>query len=56
MCSMRSPSKETICKLLEFQKIEGAESLFKEVIAENFPNLGEIWISQGHEAYRSTNN
>ena len=37
------PSKETFFQLLAFQKKERekvAKSLFKEIMAENFPNLG----------------
>uniref|UniRef100_A0A9L0SMC2 Uncharacterized protein n=1 Tax=Equus caballus TaxID=9796 RepID=A0A9L0SMC2_HORSE len=34
---------------------EGAERLFKEVIAENFPNLGRVLDMQVHEANRTPN-
>ena len=32
---------------------KGAESLFKEIIAENFPNHGQNWNIQVHEANRT---
>lgn len=51
-------SKEPICKLLEFQKEKRrvrAESLFKEITAENFPKMGRDLDSQVHETYRSPN-
>ena len=39
------PSKEPICKLLEFPEGEEwgkeAESLFKEIMAQYFPNIWE---------------
>ena len=34
---------------------EGAESLFKEVMNENFPNLGKEMDIQVHEACKSPN-
>ena len=52
-------SKEPICELLEFQKEKrgrvGAESLFKEIMAENSPNIGKDLDSQVHEPYKSPN-
>ena len=32
-----------------------AESMFKEILTENFPNLGEDVAIQVHEAHRSSN-
>ena len=32
---------------------KGAESLFKEIIAENFPHHGQNWNIQVHEANRT---
>lgn len=31
---------------------KGVENLFKEIMAENFPNLGKDLESHIHEAYR----
>lgn len=48
-------SKEPISELLEFQKEKrkkGAESLLKEITAENFSNLGRDLDIQVHEANR----
>ena len=33
------PTKEPVCKLLESEKEKSAESLFNEIMAENFPKL-----------------
>ena len=30
--------------------VKGAEDLFEEIIAENFPNLGKETVTQLHEA------
>ena len=35
-----------------YQKEKRAESLFKEIIAENFPNLGKELDMQVHDAKR----
>jgi len=44
---------------LEFQKQKerekGAESLFKEMITESFPNMGRHLDIQVHKAHRSPN-
>ena len=38
-----------IIQLSEKEKATGAENLFEEIIAENFPNLGkEIHLEPGH--------
>ena len=37
-------------------KEKGKESLFKEIMAENFPNMERNLDIQVHEAYRSLNN
>ena len=34
------------------EREEGAENLFKEIIAENFPNMGRKLDIQVHEAYK----
>jgi len=34
---------------------KGTENLFKEIMAENVPNLGRDMAIQGHEAQRSPN-
>ena len=39
----------------EEEREKGLESVFEEIIAENFPNLGEEIVSQNMEAYRSPN-
>ena len=49
-------SKETICELLKSEKKKGGgdeESLFKEMMTENFPNLQRDLDIQVHEAHRS---
>ena len=45
------------CELLEFQKEKAkeAESLFKEIMAENIPNLMRDLDIQVHEAHSSPN-
>lgn len=51
----RAPYNETVCELLEFEKErqKEAESLSKEIMTENFPNLGRDLDIQVHEANRA---
>ena len=37
------------------ERAKGAQSLFKEIIAENFPNLGKELDTQVHETKRTPN-
>ena len=37
------------------EREKGIESVFEEVIAENFPNLGKEIVSQAMEIHRSSN-
>ena len=37
------------------EREKGIESVFEEVIAENFPNLGKEIVSQAMEVHRSPN-
>lgn len=46
-------SKEIICELLEFLKLW--DSLFEEIMAENFLNMERDMDIQVHEAQRSSN-
>ena len=39
----------------EEEREKGAESFFKEIIAENYPSLGKELDIQVHEAKRTTN-
>lgn len=39
----------------ERERERGAEDIFKEMIAENFPNLGKKLCIQAHEANRTPN-
>ena len=39
----------------EEEKEKGTESVFEEVVAENFPNLGKDIVSQAMEIHRSPN-
>ena len=34
---------------------KGIESVFEEIVAENFPNLGKDMVSQAMEIHRSPN-
>lgn len=35
---------------------EGTKNVFREIIAENFPNLGRDWHFSAHEIKRSSQN
>ena len=47
-------SRETVSELLQSHKgkREGRESLFKEIMANDFPNLWRVLDIQFHEAHR----
>ena len=47
-------SRETVSELLQSHKgkREGRESLFKEIMANDFPNLRRVLDIQFHEAHR----
>ena len=44
-----------VMSIPEEEREKGAESLFKEIIAENLPNLGKELDIQVHEAKRTPN-
>ena len=43
------------CDIRRKESEKGAECIFREIIAENFPNLGKKLDIQVHEAKRTSN-
>ena len=56
LCDQYKQNNIHITGVLEEEEREkGIKSIFEEVIAENFPNLGKEIVSQTMEAHRSPN-
>ena len=57
LCDLWDSTKRTNIRVTgvpEGEREDGAESLYKETIAENFPDLVRILYIQVHEANRSS--
>ena len=56
LCDQSKLNNICITEVPETEEREkGIESAFEEVVAENFPNLGEEIVSQAMETHRSPN-